>query len=175
MKKQLLLVVMAVLCLLPKGVQAQTQPDPTLTQNLKKYWENRDRFRKFFVKIGDEQGNSIPCAKRSRWDNSHLMRWGDATTQLGWYSFSAYCTFSLSNRSFSSSTNSIKICSFISNAVEIANNVFSVGLFKPCSKSCIYSFVTSANSANALCEYFFSTRKFFMTLPNASDEVCIQL
>lgn len=85
MKKQLLLVVMAVLCLLPQGMQAQTQPDPTLTQNLKKYWENRDRFRKFFVKIGDEQGNSIPCAKRSRWDNSHLMRWGDATTQLGWY------------------------------------------------------------------------------------------
>jgi len=72
--------VMAVLFLLPNSVQAQT--NPTLAQNLKKYWEQRDRLRKFFVKIGDDQGGSIPAIKRNRYDNANFMRWDDATTLL---------------------------------------------------------------------------------------------
>lgn len=78
MKHKLLLVAMAVLCLLPKLSSAQS-PDA----NLKKYWENRDRLRKFFVKIGPNQGESIPANIRDRTKNN--MRWSDATSQLGWY------------------------------------------------------------------------------------------
>lgn len=78
MKKQLLLVVMAVLCLCPKPSTAQSNE-----QNLKKYWENRDRLRKFFVKIGPNQGESIVANIRDRAMNT--MRWADATSQLGWY------------------------------------------------------------------------------------------
>jgi hypothetical protein len=85
MKNKLLLVVMALVCLLPTITFGQTSPDPNLAANLKKYWENRDRFQKFFVKIGLEPGESIPAAKRNRFDNAHIMRWQDATTHLGYY------------------------------------------------------------------------------------------
>lgn len=78
MKKQLLLVVMAVLCLCPKPSNAQTNE-----QNLKNYWENRDRLRKFFVKIGPNQGESMVANIRDRTGNT--MRWADGTSQLGFY------------------------------------------------------------------------------------------
>lgn len=78
MKKQPFLMVMALLCLLPNLIFSQTND-----QNLKKYWENRDRLRKFFTKIGPNQGESIIANMKDRAHNA--MRWSDATTQLGFY------------------------------------------------------------------------------------------
>ena len=56
MKKQLLakmfsILFVAVCCL---GSKAQTEQE-----NLKKYWNYRDKFQKQFVRIGSAQGNSI--------------------------------------------------------------------------------------------------------------------
>lgn len=58
--------------------------------NHKKYWDLRDRFKKYFVSIGSGDGRSIPISQRTEdyWaspNNAPTLFLGDATSSLGWY------------------------------------------------------------------------------------------
>ncbi|KAB2915117.1 MAG: hypothetical protein F9K23_11525 [Bacteroidetes bacterium] len=58
--------------------------------NHKKYWDLRDRYKKYFTCIGKEQGMSIPIPTRSEsfWaspNSAATLYYGDATSSLGWY------------------------------------------------------------------------------------------
>ena len=70
----------------------------TPTENLEKYWNYRDRFKKYFIKIGTEGGESIltqeRCAKNNPFglscgcnssDDVANVKWGDATVWTGYY------------------------------------------------------------------------------------------
>jgi len=103
-----LLVVMGLLCLLlPRQSLAQTQNE----QNLKKYWENRDRLRKYMVKIGPLQGESIPIRQRDRQTNSVI--WSDATSYMGYYIAvlaSEYKLLKDANKSTTATENELFFC-----------------------------------------------------------------
>lgn len=58
--KKLLGVLFFAMQLLPSVLSAQTEQE-----NLKKYWNYRERFQKYFVKIGSDFGNSIPSSNRN--------------------------------------------------------------------------------------------------------------
>lgn len=49
-----------------------------------KYWYYRWRFKNNFIKIGPNQGESLPAGRRYTNGYSHL-RWGDCTTYIGHY------------------------------------------------------------------------------------------
>ncbi len=58
--------------------------------NHKKYWDLRDRYKKYFTCIGKEPGMSIPIPTRSEsfWaspNSAATLYYGDATSSLGWY------------------------------------------------------------------------------------------
>ncbi|GAB4278091.1 MAG: hypothetical protein Kow0068_01580 [Marinilabiliales bacterium] len=56
-----------------------------LTYNdLEKYWFYKDRFNKYFVKVGDDIGESIVCSRRNH-NGGTNFRLGDQTSHLGWY------------------------------------------------------------------------------------------
>lgn len=61
------------------------------SENLKKYWNYRDRLKKYFLKIGSGPGESLPAENRCEGciQNGNLItskiRWGDATIHLGYY------------------------------------------------------------------------------------------
>lgn len=83
----------AVLLLQPNCYIAQDS-ETILNQ---KYWTMRERFRKYFISIGKNEGQSIPVAKRQNGNyggnrcsnlysnSSGWMSWGDATGYLGDY------------------------------------------------------------------------------------------
>lgn len=57
-----------------------------------KYWKYRDQLKKYFMKIGPERGESIPCRNRvigwmQDFNNpaGSRMRWTDATIDVGYY------------------------------------------------------------------------------------------
>lgn len=52
-------------------------------QNEDKYWNYRARLTSTFLKIGEQQGNSIPAANTN--SNQNHIKWSDATIDLGWY------------------------------------------------------------------------------------------
>jgi hypothetical protein len=65
-------------------------------ENLEKYWSYRDRLRKNFLKIGDQDGESIPMTCRridwafqnqdnSPWPDASAIYYSDATIYLGHY------------------------------------------------------------------------------------------
>ena len=55
--------------------------------NLKKYWDYRDRLKKYFMKIGNGPGESIPSENINigGYNGNTYMRWGDATIHIGYY------------------------------------------------------------------------------------------
>jgi hypothetical protein len=78
------------LCALFLGMtfMSRAQQDET---NLDKYWTYRDRFRKNFIKVGSDQGESLPITtRRINWSHSQnqsnsALYWSDATIYLGHY------------------------------------------------------------------------------------------
>ncbi len=88
-------VTLGVAMLLSQTITCQAQ-DSEETLNTK-YWNMRERFRKYYVSIGKGEGQGIPVAKRqigsysgNRCSNlfgasSGWMSWGDATSYLGDY------------------------------------------------------------------------------------------
>ncbi|MFH1319945.1 MAG: hypothetical protein ABII90_04740, partial [Bacteroidota bacterium] len=54
----------------------------TSSENLKKYWYYRIRLINDFMKVGPDQGESIPAEVRQI---NGKIKWGDATMYLGWY------------------------------------------------------------------------------------------
>lgn len=85
MKKFLTLLV-GVFCLLTSNAQvSQTEKDL-----LKKYWDYRDRYKKHFVKIGREAGESVPISEWFKTQNcgdiqGGQIKTGDAMGNLGDY------------------------------------------------------------------------------------------
>ncbi len=88
-------VALGVAMLLSQTIISQVQDsEETLNQ---KYWNLRERFRKYYVSLGKDKGQGIPVAKRqigsyggNRCSNlygssSGWMSWGDATSYLGDY------------------------------------------------------------------------------------------
>lgn len=81
--------------LLSQTINCQAQ-DSEETLNLK-YWTMRERFRKYYVSLGKDEGQGIPATKRQTGDysgnrcnslhstSSGWMSWGDATSYLGDY------------------------------------------------------------------------------------------
>lgn len=65
--------------------------------NLAKYWKFRNNFRKNFIKIGGQDGESVPlnayrpsyaCADHDGMGNffqSGSLKWGDAPSRIGFY------------------------------------------------------------------------------------------
>ena len=51
-------------------------------QNLEKYMNYRERYKRYFVKIGGGQGEGIPA---NWYETDGTMNWGDATSWLGLY------------------------------------------------------------------------------------------
>ncbi len=78
MKKPLVLILLTI------GFFVQLKGQ-TQVENHKKYWEARDRFRKYFTKIGNEQGESIPLDTRRHVGSILPIHAGDATSYLGQY------------------------------------------------------------------------------------------
>ncbi len=73
---------LAVICfalMVGKGVAQTTQQK----QNLEKYWNYRESLKRYFIKIGSGQGESVPANVYTPSTNS--MGWGDATSWLGMY------------------------------------------------------------------------------------------
>jgi hypothetical protein len=70
--------------LLLVGVAACASADVTsVRQNLNKYWLYRNKQRTDFLVPGIGQGYSLLANTRN--PDTHLMWWGDATIDLGWY------------------------------------------------------------------------------------------
>ncbi len=61
----------------------------TATQkaNHEKYWNYRERMKRYFIKIGPDQGESVPANWFYSYPNNNdvVMNWGDATSWLGMY------------------------------------------------------------------------------------------
>lgn len=70
--------------LLAPNLNAQTP-----NENMQKYWGTRDRLKKYFIKIGSGEGESVPAARRDHGQafNSAqgMLKWTDACTYLGHY------------------------------------------------------------------------------------------
>ena len=73
-----LLVLLLTITTLP--IYAQLTTDEA---NLQRYWSYRERFKKEFIKIGNEQGNSIPMGERNTYFPK--LNWGDGCVHLGYY------------------------------------------------------------------------------------------
>ena len=52
-------------------------------QTIDKYWNYRDRLNSDFLVVGTQQGFSVPAAYRN--PIIELIKWSDATVDLGWY------------------------------------------------------------------------------------------
>ena len=52
-------------------------------QNLKKYWYYRFRLQNDFLKVGPNQGESIPA--EARFYGNNTIKWADAGMYIGWY------------------------------------------------------------------------------------------
>ena len=80
-----LIVFLTILAVFPNVSLSQTQDE----QNLKKYWDNRDRLGKYFIRIGSEPGMSLPCSQREPYNSfgslNGMMKWADAPTHHGLY------------------------------------------------------------------------------------------
>lgn len=88
--------VLALFCLLQSsGMLCMAQSE---TENLRKYWNYRDRFRKYFTWIGSGEGRSLVMANNNAdgsdgafyWNyyygtSGRSIRWGDCTAQMGEY------------------------------------------------------------------------------------------
>lgn len=88
--------VLALFCLLQSsGMLCMAQSE---TENLRKYWNYRDRFRKYFAWIGTGEGRSLPIGNSnpngvgaSYWNyyygvtGGRGIRWGDCTALTGEY------------------------------------------------------------------------------------------
>lgn len=96
--KKIILVLAMVFSQLPFCISQNNEQDLNL-----KYWTMRERFRRYFVSIGKNEGQGIPAAKRQagsliQWNrcggsyptSSGAMSWGDATGYLSDY----FCTLS---------------------------------------------------------------------------------
>lgn len=85
MKKNLILLLLLLICF-NKISLSQSE-----SENLKKYWNYRDRLKKYFLKIGSGPGESLPAENRCEGciQNGNVftskLRWGDATIHLGYY------------------------------------------------------------------------------------------
>ena len=69
-------------------LEGLTQYQAQITQEapdwLTKYWLYRWRFVNDFIKIGDQQGESLPVAERAANANP-IFRWGEGAQNLGMY------------------------------------------------------------------------------------------
>jgi hypothetical protein len=81
--------------------------------NLNKYWAYRDRLRKNFLKVGSDQGESIPMSARSIGfpysgsdASTSRVYWQDATIYLGHYLSLMATEIKLLLNSYNTSTNS---------------------------------------------------------------------
>lgn len=85
MKKKLnRLPVFALLCFYigTNNMLAQTAVQKS---NHDKYWNYRERMKRYFIKIGPVQGESVPANWFYSYPGDVVMNWGDATSWLGIY------------------------------------------------------------------------------------------
>lgn len=65
-------------------------PAPLKEKNLEMYWFYRHRLKHMFMKIGPNQGESLPAAQRNYWlwgneEDQKYIKWGDSTIDFGFY------------------------------------------------------------------------------------------
>jgi hypothetical protein len=82
--KKIILILFLALIFIPLKSQIQPQISDDSPNWLTKYWLYRWRFVNDFIKIGDQQGESIPFAERNSYNNTDL-KFGDGTQKLGMY------------------------------------------------------------------------------------------
>lgn len=92
--KTTILLFFTLLCMGLVTTAAQT-PDPDI-ELMQKYWNYRDVFRKYFVRIGEKQGQSLPAVSI---DNQ--MRGGDGN----WFNMTLYCELNEENEGASLNEN----------------------------------------------------------------------
>jgi hypothetical protein len=124
--KKLLFIFIFSIGLLPEYF-AQTAPE-----NLEKYWNYRDRFKKYFVKIGSSAGESIlaqqrcsqnqpnpfnlNCGCSAQFDIANL-KWGDATVWTGYYLAVLSSEYALLKQNGQDTKNTLNEIYYVLNAI----------------------------------------------------------
>jgi hypothetical protein len=90
MKNKILIAFLLIFFITAEYGVAQSSFAPLKQKNLEMYWFYRHRLKNMFMKMGPNQGESLPAAQRNLWlwDNQsdqNYLKWGDTTIDFGFY------------------------------------------------------------------------------------------